>query len=807
MRDLRYALRQLARSPGFTAVALLTLALGIGACTAIFSVVSSVLLRPLPYPQSERLVVVKETLLPRFPEFAVSPGHYFDWKEQATSFESLTAAQQVDGIPGRAGAYALTGMGSPVRVSAARLTANAFSTLGVHAALGRDFSAEEDVPGRERVAVLSHGFWVRQFGGRPEVLYRTVQLNGQPFTIVGVMPKGFALDQPADIFTPAAFTTAERQNRGGMHVFDVFGRLKPGVTIEQARGELALIADRLARQYPDSSTGWGIKLTPMLEAKVSDVRPVLLSLLGAVGLLLLIACANVSNLLLARATARSKEIAIRASLGASRGRIVRQLLTESLLLGLLGGGLGVLVAHWGGSLLVALAPEGLPRVTEIGIDAGVLGFALALAVVTGVGFGLAPALRATRGDLSQALKESGRGASDGSRHGRLRGALVIAEVAIALVLLVGAGLLIRSFARLQGVHPGFQPAGALTVSLSLPEQKYGTGPQQIAFADQAIARMAALPGVQAVGAAAALPFSGDVINVIAFKIAGRPVDKDLPITSAFQATPGYFEAMGIPLRRGRLFDGHDTANTPGIVLVNETMARKFFAGDDPIGKRIAAVTGGPDDWREIVGVVGDVKPDKLDGDVSAQAYAPFAQAPWASLTFVVRTAGAVPGLTTAIANAIYAVDKDQPIAKIRPLDQLVARSIVRQRFAMFLFAVFSGAALLLAAIGIYGVMAYAVGQRTGEIAIRMALGAQTGDVLRLLLLQGGRLVALGLAAGLAGALLLTRVLASMLFGVSATDALTFAAVATLLAVFSAAACLLPARRATRVNPMTALRGA
>jgi len=796
MHDLRYALRQLAKAPAFTALALLTLALGIGACTAIFSVVNSVLLRPLAYPESDRLVVIREMDLPEFPEFSVAPGQYFSWLEQAKNFETLAAI--------RGGSYNLTGFGEPQRLTAKRITANYLTALRVHPALGRDFTPDEDAPGKSAVAILTHGFWQRQFGGRPDVLNQTLPLDGRPFTIVGIMPRDFQADSKTDLLTPAAYTPEEHQDHGA-HYIGVIGRLKPGVTVEQARSEMNVIADRLAKQFPDTNKGWGVKLAPMLEYAVADVRPVLLSLLGAVGFLLLIACANVANLLLARATARAKEISIRAALGASRTRIVRQLLTESVLLAVLGAALGLLVAQWGTSALLAFAPDTLPRAREIGLDARALGFTCALALVTGIGFGLVPAFQAARINLNETLKDAGRGSSEGRHRQRVRGALVVAEVAIALVLLVGAGLLIRSFARLQNVNPGFQPRDAWTVSLELPEKKYGTGAQQAAFAQQAAEALAAIPGVQSVGASHVVPFTGNDY-VLSFTIAGRPpVDPaDEPNANYYAITPDYFKAMGIPLLRGRLFNAHDSAGAPRVAIINESLAKKFFPNENPLGQRIN-ITNGPEAFREIVGVVGDVKHYGLDTDTPLQTYEPFAQQPLNFLTFVVRTSGPIPGLPAAIRTAIYSVDKDQPIASVRPLTQLIAESVARQRFAMFLFAVFSGVALLLAAIGIYGVMAYSVTQRTGEIGIRMALGAQQADVLRLIFVQGGRLVALGLGAGLVGALLLTRFISSMLFGVSARDPFTFVAIAALLAAIAGLACFIPARRATKVDPLTALR--
>lgn len=796
MQDLRFALRQLLKAPTVTAISILTLGLGIGACTAIFTVVNSVILRPLEYPESDRLVVIRETNLPQFPEFSVAPGQYFSWLEQAKSFEQLAATQN--------SSYNLTGFGEPQRLNARRITANYFPMLRVHPAIGRNFTPQEETSGKSNVAILTYGFWQRQFGGRPEVLNSTIQLDGQIFTIVGITAKDFRGDLKIDLFTPAVFSAEERQDHGG-HYISVIGRLKAGVTVEQARSEMNVIAGRLAKQFPDTNKGWGVKLAPMLEYMVTDVRPVLYSLLGAVGFLLLIACANVANLLLARATARAKEMTIRAALGASRARIVRQLLTESVLLAVLGALLGLVIAQWGTSALLALAPDSLPRARSIGIDGTVLGFTCALTLITGIGFGLVPAFQAARINLNDTLKDAGRGSSEGRQRQRLRGALVVAEVAIALVLLVGAGLLIRSFAQLHNVNPGFQPANAWTVALDLPGRKYATEPQQAAFVAQAVARLADIPGVQSVGASQVVPFTGGDY-ILGFTVAGRPrIDPaDEPSTNYYAVTPDYFKAMGIPLRRGRFFTAHDVAGTTRVAIINETMAKKFFPNEDPIGKRIN-VTNGPETFREIVGIVGDVKHNGLDRETPLQTYEPFAQRPHDFLTLVVRTSGPVPGLPAAIRTAIYSVDKDQPVASVEPLTRLVADSMARRRFAMFLFAVFSGVALLLASIGIYGVMAYSVTQRRGEIGIRMALGAQPADVLRLVFAQGGKLVALGLAAGLLGALLLTRFLGSMLYGISVRDPLTFAAIALLLAVIAAVACLLPARRATKVDPLVALR--
>jgi predicted permease len=798
-QDLRYGARMLRRSRGFTAVTVLTLGLGIGACVAIFSVVDAVLLRPLLFPGSDRLVVFQETNLPRWSagSIKVAPGKYFDWQKQAQSFEGLAAKQEVS--------FNLTGLGEPVRVSAARITANMLSMLRVRPVLGRDFDGDEDAPGKEKVVILSHGFWARQFGGRQEAIGQTIRLDDRPFTVVGVMPPGFELDGPRDLFTPAAFGPEAREDRD-RHTTDVFGRLKRGVTLAQAQGEMAAVAARIAKQYPARDGVWGVQVTPMLEARVGEVRRLLLSLLGAVAFLLLIACANVANLLLARATGRTREIAVRAALGARRGRVVRQLLTESMLITVFGGLLGLVFAGGGMRALLALAPDILPRSREIAVDWRALALACALALTTGVVFGVAPAFGATRLKLDEALREGGRGTGETPRRQRLRGALVVSEVAIAIVLLIGAGLLMRSFARLQAVQPGFEPHGALSFAVTLSQEKYGSEEKQRAFIDDALGRLSALPGVEAAAATWSLPFTSARGPMIFLDVADRPSTGARYVTSYYPITPDYFRAMGIPLRRGRYFDRRDTADAPRVAVINEAAARRYFPGQDPIGKRIRVdVTSQA--WWEIVGIVGDVKHGKLDAEVPAQTYEPMAQRPrLGGLTFVVRGAGPSPtALTAAMRAAIQSVDRDQPIANVRTLDSWIAESIARQRFAMTLFTVFSGMALLLAAIGIYGVMAYSVSQRTGEIAIRMALGAHTGNILRGVFAQGGRLIALGALAGVIGALLLTRFLEKMLFNVSTHDPVTFGAIVVLLAAVAIVACLLPARRASKINPMLALR--
>lgn len=797
MSDLRYALRQLFHSRGFTLVAVLTLALGIGACTAIFSVVNAVLLRPLDYPDPGRLVIIRETQLPEFPEFSVAPPNFVDWEKQTKSFEHLAAYANAK--------MNLTGEGEPQQVAGMRATAHYFDVFGIKPVLGRMFLPEEDAPGKNHVAVLSYAFWQRLYAGAADVVGRTIELNGEPYTIAGVAPLGFGLANKLDLWMPMAFQAKEIANENrGAHYVNTVGRLKRGVTVGQAEAELKVLAAQLAQQYPDSNKGWSILMMPLQDYGVRDVRPVLYTLLGAVGSVLLIACANVANLLLARATARHREISIRAALGASRARLVRQLLTESVLLSLFGGIAGVLLATWGLSALLALAPPNLPRLTEIHLSSTVLFFSLALSVVTGLVFGIAPAWLAARSDVNEALKQGSRGSTESGARGRLRSALVVTEVTVALVLLGGAGLLARSFMQLTHVNPGFNPENATLLRITLPEKKYALPEQQTAFANQLIERVKTLPGVQAVGLAQTVPLMGDY--VLSFNIEGRPtVDpSDLPNTNYYAITPDYFRAMGIRLMRGRIFTELDDPKAPRVVIINETLARQFFPNEDPIGKRIN-ITNGPDAWREIVGIVGDIKQYGVEKATTNQSYEPFAQVPFESLNVIIRHNGPAAALLGALRPAVYAVDKDQPVGTIRPLEEILSDSIARQRFAMTLLTVFSIVALVISAVGIYGVMAYSVAQRRGEFGIRMALGAQQGDVMRLVLTQGGKLIGLGLIIGLAATFVVAKAMRSMLYDTSTQDPLTLGTTTLILTIVALVACLLPASRATKVNPIEALR--
>jgi putative ABC transport system permease protein len=797
IQDIRYGLRMLLKYKGFTAVAVIALGLGIGANTAIFSLVNGVLLRPLPFPDAERIIYFDgNNPSAGITESNISFPDFTDWSHQADLFASAAAYWTASANLGADGA-------EPERVPRAGVTTGFFSVLGVQPFLGRTFVPEEDKPGTTSVAIISHGLWKRRFGSDPAIVGKQVQISSRPITVIGVMPPGFEYPEQTQIWVPSAVNLSEepRDNRS----WSAIARLKTGIDLKQAQTQVSAIDARLAEQFRETNKGWDVRLWTLHERLVREVKPSLLALLGAVGLVLLIACANVANLLLARSAARQKEIAIRAAMGASRGRVLRQMLTESILLSAIGGIAGLLLSIWLTDLLMSIVPEGAPRPDHVGIDYRVLIFTLSISALTGILFGIVPALQASKLDVTSALKEGGRSA-EGHRRTSARSLLLIGEVALSLMLLVGAGLLIKSFLRLQEVRPGFNAHNVLIANVALPGAKY-KDQQFVEFFRQLKERLEAAPGVQAVGGSVNLPLnaSGYAIGR-AFIPEGRPLTVDESKDAMFSTITGdYFRALQIPLLSGRFFEPRDNAEGPKVVIINETTAKRYFGSPAAaIGKRLS-IWRDEKFMREIVGVVGDTKTGSLTGEGGAQIYVPHAQDfQWNFMGLVIRTAGDPSAFATTLRREVQAIDKDQPVYNIRTMDDVVANSLGTRRVSMQLFAVFAGAALLLAAIGIYGVMAYSVTQRTHEIGLRMALGAQKSDVLGLVIRQGMTLTIIGVVVGLMGAFALTRLIASLLFGVAATDPFTFFAIPVLLLFVALVACYLPARRAARLDPIKAL---
>jgi putative ABC transport system permease protein len=800
LQDIRYGARMLLKNRGFTAVALVALALGIGANTAIFSVVNAVLLRPLAYSESERLVILWEKS-PKM-DLSVAYPNFQDFRDQNQTVEGLAAFRRES--------FNLTGTGDPERLSGRMVSHTFFPVLGAEALAGRTFTAEDDRTGASRAVVLQHGFWQRRFGGDPALVGKQITLSGESYTVVGITRPDFNFGSETDVYVPIGLFEERYKARGAHPGIYVVGRLRSGVALEQARADLNGIAARLSEQYPDSNKDNSVHIESLYENTVQDVRTSLYVLLGAVGFVLLIACANVANLLLARSATRQKEIAIRTALGAGRWRIVRQFLTESVLLSLVGGALGLLVAVWGTDLLVAAVPDDIPRLADAGVNARVLLFTLGVSVLTGLVFGLVPALQSSRPDLNESLKEGERG-STGGRH-RVRNALVVVEVAVALVLLVGAGLMVRSFWRLQQVETGFDARNVLTMQLSVAA-KEGEAQKVVNFFDDVTARVRELPGVEEAAFTSGAPFIGATETSV--RVEGRADDDESArlMTVQYVAAPEYFKAMGISLKRGRFYTAQDRRDTPAVVVVDEAFAERAFPGEDPVGRRVSFNDPGAPQM-EIVGVVEHVKHYGLAGEipVNQQLYFPLAQVPEQLMPFVarrmtlaVRTKGAPLDLAGAVRQKILSADPNQPAFNVNTMEHVVAESIGQRRFAMMLLAIFAALALLLAVVGIYGVMSYTVTQRTHEIGIRMALGARAGDIVRMVVRQGMALTLAGVVFGVVAALLLTRVISSMLFGVTATDPATFATIPVLLGAVALLACFIPARRATKVDPMVALR--
>ena len=801
LQDLRYALRILWKNPGFTAVAVVALALGIGANTTIFSAFNALLLKPFSFPDPDSLVVVWERPPKTSTRNSVAPANFISVREQNTVFSHLAIYNN--------NSLNLTEGDKPERLEVAVVSPSLFDALGVRAAHGRTFAAEEEQDGRDKVVILTHDFWRRRYATDPAVVNRTLMLNGQPYTVVGVMAEDFNFPPTGnDILIPFTINDKVRGERGN-HYVRMMGRLKPGITQAQADAELAAIAARLEAQYPDTNSNRTIATESLKASYVRGPRPGLIVLLGAACFVLLLACANVANLLLVRAASRSKEIAIRMALGAGRLRLVRQLLTESVLIALFGGALGLLFAVWGIDLLKAGIPASLSRYLpgwkNVRIDTQVFWFTLGVSLLTGLVFGLAPALQATKTDFNEALKDGGR-TSGGFGRNRLRGALVVAEVAISLTLLIGAGLMIKSFYEMLRVEPGFKPESVLVLDVALPRAKYEDETARVNFYTQAVERVAALPGVQQAGAVNILPLSRSNTDS-AFSVVGRaaPEKGRDPQANFRVVSPNYLDTMGIPLRRGRHIAPADRADSPNVILINEELAARQFPDSDPIGQRLDFGGEKESGHYEIIGIVGNIKHESLVEEIRPEVYTPLAQQPWHTMSIVVRAAGEPVQLAGAVQREVGGIDKEQPVYNVRTMERVVSESLAPQRVTMGMLGVFALIALVLASVGIYAVMSYAVTQRTHEIGVRMALGAQTGDIIKMVVGQGMLLAFVGIGIGLVCSYWLMQGLTIMLYGVSATDPLTFGLISLLLILVAFAANYIPARRATRVDPMVALR--
>ena len=805
----------LLKHPGVTLVVILALSLGIGANTAIFSVVNAVLLRPLPYEQADRLVFLHEKSKV-LDEMSISYPDFIDWRNQNHVFEKF-------GVYNR-NSYTLTGLGEPERILTGQVSADLFAALRVNAAWGRVFNNEEDKPGGNPVVVLSYGLWQRRFGGQQSVINQPLTLNGKSYTIIGVMPQSFVYPSRVEMWVPVGQLSGDTnwQQRGNHPGLYGVARLKPGTTLEQAQSDMDMVAANLANQYPDSNAGNGVRIRPLLEVFVSDVRATLWVLFGAVGFVLLIACANIANLLLARASARQKEMAIRAAMGAGRWRLLKQLLTESVMVAFVGGGLGLLIAYWGIKLILYISPTAIPRSQEVGLDWTVTGFTLGVSFLTGVVFGIVPALQASDVDVHETLKETGRGTS---RRHWLRNSLVVVEVATTMVLLIGAGLMIRSFSRLQQVNPGFNYEHLTSFNTSLPEKKYANEDQRADFFNRLLANIGRLPGVEYAAAASGLPLGNNGWQT-SFIVEGKPIPPkgETPLMEACAVTPDYFRAMNIPLHSGRFFDDHDNRAflagrdmsklnegerlEAGVnsIIIDEEFARRYWPGEEAVGRQIRLGNDERSPKLTVIGVVGRVKMEALNQDSNrVQGYFAFAQLPFSGMTVIVKANGDPNQLIAGARQQVKELDPDQPIYGVRTMNEIRSESVASDRLNLTLLSIFAGIALILAIVGIYGVMSYSVTQRMHEIGIRMAIGATRADVFRMILGQGMKLALIGVGIGLAGAFTLTRLMSTMLFGVEPTDKTTFLSITILLPLVAFLACYLPGRRATRVEPVDSLR--